>query len=166
VLKFGAATLCVLAVVGCTSDPEPEGRTVGPGKAYVAIVRWEIAQTEPVLDEDGEVEAPVIYLAAGSGETVDVKVQANVVATVDDAAIIRFADQAANAVDDGVEGEPVKDDGVLVVLDEFEADQPTVDVRISRYRSLDDDTTWLLELTATAEGADVTAAVEAEDSAT
>ncbi len=108
----------------------------------------------------------MIYLAAGSGETVDVRVQANVVATVDDAAIIRFADQAADAVDDGVEGEPVKDDGVLVVVDEFEADQPTVDARISRYRSIDDDTTWILELTATDEGADVTEAVEAEDSTT
>lgn len=165
-LQRSAVTLGVVAVVGCTSDPESESGTVGQENAYVAIVRWEIEQSEPVVDEDGDVEVPVIYLAAGSGETVDVGVQASVVATVDDAATIRFADQAAHALDEDAVGEPVKDDGVLVVIDEFEAGQPTVDARVSRYRSIDDDATWILELTATDTGADVTEAVEASDAST
>ena len=63
-LKFGAVTLGVLAVVGCTSDPETQSGTVGLDTAYVANVRWEIEQREPVLDEDGNVESPLIYLAA------------------------------------------------------------------------------------------------------
>ncbi len=105
----------------------------------------------------------MIYLASGSGETVDVRVQANVVATVDDAATIRFADSAVEAVDEGVDGEPVKDGGVLIVVDEFDDGQPTVDARVSRYRSVDDHRTWILELTASEEGADVTEAVEADD---
>jgi hypothetical protein len=165
-LKCGAATLGVLAVVGCTSDPTPQSGTVAPETAYVAIVRWEIEQNEPVLDEDGDVEIPVIYLAAASGETVDVGVQANVVATVDDTATIRFADQAADALDDEAVGEPVKDDGVLVVIDEFEIGQPTADARVMRYRSIDDETRWILELTATEAGVDVTEAVEVVDAAT
>jgi len=165
-LQRGAVALGVLAVVGCTSDSEPESGTVGQENAYVAIVRWEIEQSEPVVDDDGDVEVPVIYLAAGSGETVDVGVQASVVATVDDAAIIRFADQAADALDEGAVGEPVKDDGVLVIIDEFEAGQPTADARVSRYRSIDDDTTWILELTATDAGVDVTEAVEVSDATT
>jgi hypothetical protein len=49
------------------------------------------------------------------------------------------------------------------VVDEFDAGQPTVDVRISRYRSVDDATTWILELTATDDGAEVTGAVESDD---
>ena len=162
-LKCGAVTLGVLAVVGCTSDPETQSGTVGLETAYVAIVRWEIEQSEQVVDEDGNVESPVIYLAAASGETVQVGVQANVVATIDDAAIIRFADQAVDALDDEVVDEPVKDNGVLVVIDEFEIGQPTADARVSRYLSIDDDTTWILELTATEAGVDVTEAAEAVD---
>jgi hypothetical protein len=166
VLKYGAATLGVFTVLGCTSDPASERGTVSPEHAYVAIVRWEIDRTEPVVDEDGDVEVPVIYLASGAGATVDVGVQANVVATIDDSATIRFVDQAADALDEGVEGQPVKDDGVLVVVDEFDGEQSKVDARISWYRSTDDHSTWILELTATDDGADVTAAVEAEDATT
>ena len=162
-LTGGVVTLGMLAVVGCTSEAEPERGAVGPEDAYVAIVRWEIEQTEPVIDEDGNVELPVVYLASGSGETVDVRVQANVVATIDDAATIRFADQAAHALDEEAAGAPVKDDGVLFVVDEFDPGQPTVAVRVSRYRTIDDDTTWIIELTATADGARVTEFVETDD---
>ncbi len=161
--RGGVAAVVMLALVACTADPEPELGTVVPETAYLAIVRWEIGQSPPVVDDDGNVEPPVIYLASGSGETVDVRVQANVVAAVDDAATIRFADSAVEAVDEGVDGEPVKDGGVLVVVDEFDEGQPTVDARISRYRSVDDHSTWILELTASGEGADVTEAVEADD---
>jgi len=166
VLKFGAVTLGALAIVGCTSDPAPQSGTVDLENAYVAIVRWEIEQSEPVLDENGDVETPVVYLAAASGETVEVGVQANVVATIDDEAVIRFADHAADALDDETDDVPVKDDGVLVVIDEFEIEQPTANARVSLYRSIDDDTTWILELTATEAGADVTEAAEAVDTTT
>ena len=165
-LHLSAAALVVLAIVGCTSDPEPELGTLSPEAAYVAIVEWEIEQTEPVVDDDGEVVLPVIYLAAASGETIEVGVQANVVATVDDTAVIRFADQAADALDTGTAGEPVKDDGVLMVIDEFEVGSPTADARVSMYRSTDDDTTWILELTATDTGVDVSDAAEVLDATT
>ena len=161
---LGVVTLGVPAALGCSSDPMPADTTVGPENAFIAVVQWELEETEPIVDEDGDVEAPVIYLAAGSGETVDVGVQANVVATIDESAVIRFADQAVDAVDVGVDGEPVKDDGVLLVVDAFESGQPEVDARISRYRSIDDDTNWILRLTATDEGVDVSDAVEADDS--
>ncbi len=72
VLKCGAVTLGALAIVGCTLDPARQSGTVGLETAYVAIVRWEIEQREPVLGEDGDVETPVMYLASASGETVEV----------------------------------------------------------------------------------------------
>ena len=162
-LRSGAPFLAALVVVGCASDPESGPVTVAPETAYVAIVQWELDQVEPVVDEAGDVVAPVIYLASASGETVDVRVQASVVSTVDEAAVIRFADQAADALDADLDGEPVKDNGVLVVVDKFEPGQTTVVARISRYRSIDDETTWTLELTATDDGADVTGAVESSD---
>lgn len=145
-----------LALVGCTSDPAPALPTVTPESAYVAIVQWEVDRSEPVVDEEGNIELPVIYLASTLGGTVDVGVQAEVVATVDEAAVIRFADDQRDARDEGLEGEPVKDEGVMIVLDEFDPEQSVVDARVSRYRSIDDVATWRLEVTATEAGADVT----------
>lgn len=151
-------------MVGCTSGSEAAPSTVNPENAYTAIVRWQIEQADVVVDEDGNVEAPVIYLAASSGGTVDVGVQASVVAAIDDAAVIRFADDSRDARDEGLDGVPVKDDGVIIVVDEFELGQSTVDARISRYRSIDDDTAWILKVVATEDGADVIKATEAIDS--
>ena len=147
-----AAVVAVLALVGCTSDPQPERATVTPANAYTAIVRWEIERNEPVTDADGNVEAPVIYLAAGSGGTVDVRVQADVVANIDDGAVIRFADDARDARDARLDNEPVKDNGVMILIDEFEPDQAKVEARIVRYQSIDDNSTWILHVTATATG--------------
>lgn len=153
----------LLALVGCSSDPEPLRPTVAPADAYAAIVRWEVDQLEPVVDDAGNVEAPVIYLASGSGGTIDVRVQADVVTDIDDAAVIRFVDDARDARDEGFEDEPVKDDGVLIVLDDFPPDQATVEARIVRYRSIDDDAAWLLEITAVDDSTTVESAVLATE---
>ena len=160
--SVAATAVAVLALVGCTSTPEPERATVTPSNAYTAIVRWEIERNEPVIDDAGNVEAPVIYLAAGSGGTVDVAVQAHVVSTIDDAAVIRFTDDARDARNVEIDDEPVKDNGVMILIDEFEPDQLSVDGRIVRYQSIDDDNAWILEITATADGA----VVESADLAT
>lgn len=150
-MTAGATALACSAItlVGCTSKPTAERPTVTPESAYVAIVQWELEQTEPVVDDEGNVEPPVIYLASGLGGTIDVGVQAEVVATIGDAAVIRFADDPRDARDKGLDGEPVKDEGVMIVLDDFEPDQPVVDVLISRYKSDTDEDFWRLELTAT-----------------
>lgn len=157
-----ATVLGALALVGCTSEPAPERATVTPGSAYISIVEWEVEQTEPVIDEEGNVEPPVIYLASVLGGTIDAGVQAEVVATIDDTAIIRFADDPRDARDEGTEGEPVKDEGVMLVLDEFEPDRAVVEAHVARYRSADDVATWRLEVTASDDGATVTAAALVE----
>ena len=164
--SVAAAAVAVLALVGCTSDAEPERATVTPSNAYTAIVRWEIEMSEPVIDADGNVEAPVVYLAASSGGTVDVHVQADVVSNIDDAAVIRFVDDARDARDEKLDDEPVKDDGVMILIDEFEPDQTNVDARIVRYQSIDDDNAWILELTTTDEGAAVASATLATEQPT
>jgi hypothetical protein len=162
-LGVAAAGVAVFALVGCSSDPEPNLATVTPAKAYTAIVRWEIERSEPVLDADGNVEAPVIYLAAGAGGTVDVRVQADVVANIDDAAVIRFADDARDARDKELENIPVKDNGIMILIDEFEPDQAKVEARIVRYRSIDDNSTWILQMTSTSDGAAVSSAILATE---
>jgi hypothetical protein len=157
-LSVAAAAIAVLALVGCASGPAPERATVTPANAYTAIVEWEIERTEPVSDADGNVEVPVIYLAAGSGGTVDVRVQADVVANIDDAAVIRFVDDARDARDEKLDNEPVKNRGVMILIDEFEPDQAKVDARIVRYQSIDDDSTWILQVTSTLDSAAVSSA--------
>lgn len=151
--SIAAAAVAVLGIVGCASDTEPVRATVTTSTAYAAIVRWEVDRSEPVVDADGNVEAPVVYLAGGSGETIDVRVQADVVSDVGDAAVIRFADDARDVRDDGLDNEPVKDDGVLFLVDKFELDQARVEARVVRYVSIDDETAWILDLTATDDGA-------------
>ena len=166
-MTAGAAAMAIglLTLVGCSSDAAPERATVTPEGAYIAIVQWELGQTDSVVDEDGNTETPVIYLASVLGGTIDAGVQAEVVATIDESAVIRFADDPRDARDEGIEGEPVKDDGVIIALDEFETDQSVVDARISRYKSHLDDTFWLLEVTATDDGVEVTAAVPVDPTA-
>lgn len=160
---LGGFALGGLALVGCTSDPTPTQPVVTAQNAYTAIVQWEVDQTEPVLDEDGEVQPPVIYVAAGSGGTVDVAVQAAVVAAIDEEATIRFTDDARDARDEGLDGQPVKDDGVIIIVDEFEVGQRTTTTNISRSRSTDDTMTWHLDITAIAADAEVTTATALED---
>ena len=47
----------------------------------------------------------------------------------------------------------------MIILGEFEPDQFVVDARISRYKSDTDEALWLLKVTATDDGAEVTSAV-------
>ena len=70
--------------------------------------------------------------------------QADVISDIDDAAVIRFADDARDARDENLDNEPIKDDGVMILVGEFEPDQTAVDARIVRYRSIDDDHAWIL----------------------
>lgn len=137
--------------------------TVTPTDAYTAIVRWEIARSTPIIDTEGNVETPVIYLAAGSGGTVDVRVQANVVSNIDDAAVIRFADDARDSRDENLDNEPVKDNGVIILIDEFEPDQANVEARIVRYRSIDDDNAWILRVSATDDNATIASSILATE---
>lgn len=162
-LTIARAVCAALALVACSSDPEPERATVEPANAYSAVVRWEVDQLEPVIDDAGNVEEPVIYLASGSGGTIDVHVQADVVTEIGDAAVIRFADEARDALDESLDDEPVKDDGVLFVLHDFPPDQSTVEVRIDRYRSIDDNAEWLLEITMVDDGTTVSSTVLATE---
>jgi hypothetical protein len=162
-LRIAAAAVALLTLVGCTSDPEPARATVTPTNAYTAIVAWEIERSEPVIDAAGNVEAPVIYLAASSGGTVDVRVQADVVSNIADAAVIRFADDARDARDAQFDNEPVKDNGVMILIDEFEPGQANVEARIVRYQSIDDDNAWILQVVASGDSATVALATLASE---
>ena len=56
-----------------------------------------------------------------------------------DIAKVRFADERDDAIDTDVEGEPVKDDGVLLIVDDFDTEGVTqVPVGVTVYHDADD----------------------------
>ncbi len=111
----------------------------------------------------GHVETPCICMAGGPGGTVDVRVQANVGTNIDDAAVIRFADDARDSRGENLDNEPVKDNGVIILIDEFEPDQANVEARIVRYRSIDDDNAWILRVSATDDNATIASSILATE---
>lgn len=152
-------------LAGCSSDDgDSNTPVVSPAEAYTAIVRWEAEQRAPVVDEDGNVELPVVYLTAAVGGTIDIAVQADVVgATADDDLVVRFSDEADEAIDDGVEGSPVRDDGTMFVLEELPEGDANLIASVRRYRSIDEQATLHLEIVASDEGAKVISATEQEE---
>ena len=130
---------------------------VGPADTLTAVVRSQVDETEPVLDEGGEPVLPVMYVVSEAGGTIDVGVQAAVVEQTVDDAVVRFADERAEAIDDELEDEPVKDDGVLLIVAELPDAAPSVTVAVVRYRNVGDSEALDMKVTAGPTGVDVTA---------
>jgi hypothetical protein len=154
--------IALFAVAGCSdgSDTTPDANQVVAADAYIAVVDWEVSEHDPVMDEDGDVELPVVYVAPADGETIDVGIQAAVVEATVDIAIVRFADEAAEALDADTEGEPVKDDGVLLIVGDLPEPSRTIELVVVRYQSIEDDSMLTVEITASADGAAVTSTLQ------
>jgi len=154
--------IVMFAVAACTdgSDTTPTADEVVAADAYIAVVGWEVGEHEPVIDEKGEIELPVVYIAPAGGSTIDVGIQAAVVEATVDIAIVRFADEAVEAVDSDTEGEPVKDNGILLIVDDMPEPSRTIEVGLVRYRSIEDDSTLTIEVTASTDGAAVKSALQ------
>jgi hypothetical protein len=145
--------LALVAVVGCSSD-KAKPREIGTAAAYIAIVNWELGQLGPPATN---ASLPVIYIAADDGKTIDAGVQANVVHTTVDQAKVRFTDVRDDAIDTGVDGKPVKDDGVLLIVDKIDGKgHSRLEVPVTVYRSETDQQRTTLTLVATTDGALVT----------
>lgn len=143
--------------VGTTPTGAPVVTEVGADDALTALVRWHVAETEPVVDDAGDIVLPVVYVASDAGETIDVGVQATVAEQTVDDAVVRFADDRSEAVDDDADGSPVKDDGVLVLLGEMPEPAPSVTFAVTVYRAVDDERALEIDATATETGVVITA---------
>ncbi|NQY56416.1 MAG: hypothetical protein HRT86_08015 [Ilumatobacteraceae bacterium] len=159
---WGAAAIALGLVAGtaCSTDDGDADGDVTPAEAYVAIIEWEVSQQEPTVDESGEVELAVVFVAAAGGGTIDIGVQAAVVEQMIDTATIRFADDPADAIDDGIPDEPVRNDGVLLVVADIPPPAPTIEVTTARATSADNSITWGLTIEADDTGAAVVNAEE------
>jgi len=132
----------------CSEAPAESG-VVEPAAAYTAIVAWQAAEQEPVLDDNGEVELPVIYVVAADGATVDVGVQAAVAESTIDDAVVRFADDVTEGFDTDAEGSPVHDDGVMLAVGAMPDPSRTIDVQVARFVAQDDFEQLLVEISVT-----------------
>jgi len=154
--------VALLVATGCSdrSNTTPDADQVVAADAYIAVVGWEVDEYEPVVDENGDVELPVVYVAPADGETIEVGIQAAVVEATVDMAIVRFADEASEALDTDTEGEPVKDGGVLLIVGDMPDPSRTIELEVVRYQSIGDDSMLTVEITASADGAAVQSALQ------
>jgi hypothetical protein len=141
-------TALSIAATACTDDETSTSGDVEPAAAYTAIVEWQAGEQEPVLDDNGEEQLPVIYVVAADGETIDVGVQADVAAATVDVADVRFADEPAEAFDDELDGEPVIADGVMLLMGAMPDPAPVIDVELMRYLSVESSSPFTLQITA------------------
>jgi hypothetical protein len=144
-----AVALLAVGAASCTTDPANGDPGVTPAAAYVAIVEWQVDEQAPVLDEDGEVVPPVVFVVADGGSTIDVGVQAAVAEATADWATVRFADQPSETFDESVEGQPVRDEGVMLLVGPLPEEAPSIEFGMVRYTAADDAEPLLVEVTAT-----------------
>jgi hypothetical protein len=136
------------AVAVACSGSEPPTGDVQPASALTAIVEWQAAESPPIVDANGTTHLPVIYVVPASGDTIDVGVQAQVAASTADVASVRFADDSRDVFDAGIEGQPVIDDGVMLLVGSMPPPAPSIDVGLIRYTSVDTSEPIQLQITA------------------
>ena len=143
----GLAALSI-AATACNDDQPSIKGGVETAAAYTAIVKWQAGEQEAVTNDEGEEQLPVIYVVAADGEMIDVGVQADVAAATVDIADVRFADESTEAFNDGVDGEPVIADGVMLLMGALPDPAPTIDVEVLRYHSVETSSPFTLQITA------------------
>ncbi len=144
-LVGAVAVLGVFTLASCDDD-ETEPEVVGPADAITAVVAWQADEQEPVIADDGEVQLPVIFVVADAGTTIDVGVQADVAESTVDWATVRFADDIADTFDPDLEGEPVRDDGVMLVVGPIPEPARSIELPVVLYTAVDDGEPLVVEI--------------------
>jgi len=138
----------LLATPACGDDDETPDSSSRDSDVYSAILDT-VAAEEPVEDE----ETPLLYVAPlGNEKPIPLDVQVSVVDAIADVAVVRFVDEAEQAIDQDGEGEPVLDDGLLVSLGSVPPDGSSVHVPGELYRTAADTSAVEYEVNETADG--------------
>jgi hypothetical protein len=145
VALVGAA---LLATVACGDDDETSDSSSRDSDVYSAILDT-VAAAEPAEDE----ETPLLYVAPlGNEKPMPLDVQVSVVDATAEVAVVRFVDEVEQAIDQDGDGEPVIDDGVLVILGSVPPDGSSVHIPGELYRSAADTALVEYEVSETADG--------------
>jgi hypothetical protein len=133
-LTFLVAT--TLAVGSCGSeDKQATERDAG---VYAAVIRALAPEEPPDLDAGTDELDRIVYAGPLDEEVeISLEVQVAVIDELEEFATIRFVDTSDEAIEEGEEGEPVLEDGVLLLLSTVPTgSSPSVDTE--RYVDLDD----------------------------
>jgi hypothetical protein len=145
VALVGAA---LLSPAACGDDDESPDSSSRDSDVYTAILDT-VAADEPVEDE----ETPILYVAPlGNEKPMPLDVQVSVVDATADVAVVRFVDEAEQAIDQDGDGEPVIDDAVLVSLGSVPPDGSSVHVPGELYRTAADTSAVEYEVSETPDG--------------
>jgi hypothetical protein len=153
--RWALFAVAIVALGGCSSN-SAKAPEIGSADAYVAIVNWEVGQLGPPATN---APLPVVYVASEEGNTIDAGAQVRVVQATVDTAKVRFTDVRDDALAKDVEGLPVKDSGVMLVVAKIDGKgKSRIDVPVTIYVNEQDQTLKVLTLVATTAGALVTSA--------
>ncbi|CAN5827216.1 hypothetical protein BH24ACT5_BH24ACT5_25410 [soil metagenome] len=122
------AGMLVVGAVAC-DDPSSEHGT-RESRVLMSVIR-EVATTATTDPES----TPVVYVVSVAENGVAATVQAEVAAELKDDIDLRFADERAEAVEEDVDGQPVPNDGVLLLVGDIPVDGSVIDVPIEIYHS-------------------------------
>jgi hypothetical protein len=153
--RSSVALLLVALTIAACGDGEPaETDVVDTADAITAIIAWQADGQEPVLDDQGDPQQPVIFVVPADGATLDVGVQADVTGATVDWATVRFADDVADTFDPAIEGEPVRENGSMLMIGPIPESARSIEVDVVRYTSATDAEALTLEITSDASTAD------------
>ncbi len=145
----------LVALAGCGSSAA-KPHAIGTADAYLAIVTWELGGLGPI---GTDASLPIVYIASEDGKTIDAGAQATVVKATVDEAKVRFTDVRDDATDTKVADAPVKDGGVLLIVEKIDGTKSSsLEVPIIVYRSKTDQQHTTLTLVSTDNGARVISA--------
>jgi hypothetical protein len=130
VLVAGVGAVLGGACGGPTGEVESRAAQV-----YVATIRDVVADLPAAEDPEA---VPVVYVVGVGERAIPADVQAEVAAELDGDVDIRFADQRTEAVLEGEEKTPVRDEGVLLGIGELADDANPVELPVEIYWSEDD----------------------------
>lgn len=138
---IGAACgIAALTACGASADdPETtQGRTAQVYETAIRSIVDDEVEDTTTTDEDSP--RPVVYVVTIDGSRIDDEVQVKLVQELDDDVNLHIQDDRSEAIDDGEEDEPVRDEGILILLGPVLEDENETrfDLRLERYRSLDE----------------------------
>ncbi|MEX2626643.1 MAG: hypothetical protein WD225_07145 [Ilumatobacteraceae bacterium] len=149
--------MLVVSAACSESDPVEEGS--GRDAAVIEQVIRELAGEPDESDESDDV--PVVYVVGVDG-TIGIEVQASVAAALVDHIDVRFVDERVEAIDETVDGRPVRDDGVLLVIQDVPVEGEEIEVQVDRYVAFEDEERMVVSLEYDDPEWDVTSSVELE----
>jgi hypothetical protein len=150
------ASLVLLAVaMSSCGDDDADANGVHAADVLSAAIRDVVAgHTVPADSED---HRPVVFVVGVGEDGIDAAVQAEVATELRDDIDVRFADAREEPIDSGLEDEPVRDDGVLLLVSDVPESGNPVEMSVEIYRSLSEWTRAIFTITVAAEHWSVTA---------